>query len=97
MKLEYTQRARDDLTQIVSYIAKDSPENAHAIFEEIKHAVGQLSVFPESGIFPKDIYIKSAGYRMLVVKKFLVFYKIQDDTILIAAIIHGAQNYKNLF
>ena len=40
--------------------------------------------------------LSAHGYRVLVVEKYLVFYKVVNDTVQIHRIIYGKRNYKAL-
>ena len=43
--------AEDDLKNIISYIAEESPTNARKIFNDIKEKASSLGQFPERSIF----------------------------------------------
>ncbi|MBL7995484.1 type II toxin-antitoxin system RelE/ParE family toxin, partial [bacterium] len=37
-----------------------------------------------------------AGYRYLIVDNYLIFYTIEEETIFVHRIIHGARDYRRL-
>ena len=47
---------------------------------------------------PKYSVLKKQGYRVLIVEKHLVFYKVneKDKTVIIYAIVDGRREYRNL-
>ncbi|HCJ57811.1 type II toxin-antitoxin system RelE/ParE family toxin [Lutispora sp.] len=56
-----------------------------------------LSPFPYKGVVPKDFFLRSKGYRMLVIDSYIVFYLVTSlmQTIEIMRVVSGKQNYKS--
>jgi toxin ParE1/3/4 len=55
----------------------------------IQHRVEQLQQFPESGrIVPED---KRGIYREIIVGNYRVVYRVDEDTVTIVTLIHGAR------
>ena len=98
---EYTVRllriAEDDLTEIVTYIVADRPAAAEALAARIEKNLALLSKHPYLGRIPREEDLASLGYRYLVVDSYLVFYTIEDTTVLVHRILHGARDYLRLF
>lgn len=88
--------AEEDLTEIISFIAADNPIAANTIADKIEKNIELLSENPLSGRIPRDEDIKNLGYRYIIVQNYIVFYAIEERTILIHRILHGARNYKSL-
>ncbi len=88
MKIRWTTEATDNLEHIRRHIEEDNPEAAlktvRAIFDHIK----KLSVFPNRGRTGRK-----EGTRELVLSPlpYFVVYRVQDDTVAILYIRHGAQ------
>ena len=99
-KPKYTVRllrvAEDDFNEIVTYIAAENRAAAEMIATKIEKNLIRLSFYPYLGKIPKDEELSRLGYRFLVVENYLIFYTIEEQTILIHRIIHGARNYLNL-
>lgn len=95
MNVVWTQKAENDLKEIIKYISFDSIKNAEAIYGKIKKSIKQLEDFPESGMLSKDQTLINRGYRMLIVEKYLIFY-LYEKQVIIIRIIHGAQRYSHL-
>jgi len=96
MKILYTEEAERNICEIFDYIACDSYDNAAAVRKRMKEAVDRLKDFPDSGVFPKHKKLKARGYRMLISDNYLVFYKCEDDIVIIIAVVHGSREYSKL-
>ena len=60
--------------KIYDYALKDNPGAAAALLEEFDDSIAQLSYHPEMGVVSRDERLSRLGYRMLVIRKYLVFY-----------------------
>ena len=81
--------ARDDLKALVSFIKADSPSYAQTFGLHIQQRVKQLHHFYESGRkVPED---KRGTYRELIVGNYRVVYRVDEDTVTIVTLIHGAR------
>ena len=88
--------AENDFSEIVTYLAVENRAAAEMIATKIEKNVTRLSFYPYLGKIPKDEELGRLGYRFLVVENYLIFYTIEEQTILIHRIIHGARDYINL-
>ena len=88
--------AEEDFTEIISFIASDNLTAAEAIADKIEKNIELLSRNPMLGRIPRDEDIKNLGYRYIIVQNYIVFYTIEERTIFIHRILHGARNYKAL-
>lgn len=88
--------AEEDLTEIISFIAADNTIAANAIADKIEKNIELLSENPMLGRIPRDEDIKHLGYRYIIIRNYIVFYTIEERTIFIHRILHGARNYKTL-
>jgi len=95
--VQFLQEALDDLEEIILYIAQDSPRAALRMHDSIIEKANDLSVFPKRGRLVPDRKMASAGYRMLGIKPYIVFYRVIDHTVLIYRVLHGATNYPLLY
>ena len=85
--VRWTQRALDDLHGIHDFIARDSPRAAEAVIERILTATERLASFPESGrVVPE---FPELGYREIIVSSYRVLYRVEGDTVWVAAVVHG--------
>lgn len=94
--IRYLRTAECDLYGIFDYISRDNPSAAAALLEKIDQSIALLADNPYLGVIPKDERLKSKGYRMLVVQKYLVFYIVKNKTVQIRRILHGVRQYNYL-
>lgn len=80
-QIEYLPLALDDLDDIFTYIAEDDPGAATALLNEIDTAIFHLASFPEMGINPRLTRLSKKGYKILIVRDYLVFYVLIDDIV----------------
>jgi toxin ParE1/3/4 len=86
-RLVWSQRAVQDLEAIAEYIAQDSPAYAAGIVRTIINQTKTLSRFPRSG--RKVPEFDDENIRELLAYSYRVIYRIQEEEVLIAAVIHG--------
>ncbi len=99
-RITRTDKADEQLRGIIFYIADDSGSVDVALnyLDKIESAIKRLEEFPLSGSIPRYSILRKQGYRVLVVERHLVFYKVNesDKIVTIYAIVDGRQEYKNL-
>ncbi len=82
------------------YIADDSGSVDIALnyLEKVENVIMMLETFPYSGSISKYSILRKQGYRILIVERHLVFYKVNDNenVVTIYAIVDGRREYKNL-
>lgn len=88
--------AEEDLIEMISFIVADNPIAANSIAYKTEKNIELLSENPMLGRMPRDEDIKNLGYRYIIVQNYAVFYTIEERTIFIHRILHGARNYKTL-
>ena len=95
-----TDRFEDELRDIIFYIAEDSGDIDIALnyLSRIENAINKLASFPETGSIPRYSILKKQGYRVLIIEKHLVFYKINEDThsVILYAIVDSRRDYVKL-
>ena len=99
-KILRTDKADEQLREIVFYIADDagSVDLALNYLDKIETAIRRLEDFPASGSIPRYAILRRQGYRVLIVERHLVFYKINEveKTVTIYAVFDGRREYRNL-
>ena len=75
-----------------------SKNGAIRMKEKINKAAQQLSVFPFSGVTVPDDKLARSGYRMIIIEKYLMFYRIFEDDkkVIIYRVLNGKINYPPL-
>jgi plasmid stabilization system protein ParE len=95
--VRFLQEAYEDLEEIVLYIAQDSRSAALKMHDEIVARAGELALLPRRGRPVPEAKMQSAGFRMLPIRPYILFYRVIGDTVFIYRVIHGATNYPLLF
>lgn len=96
-RVEFLQPALDDLEEIILHIARDSKAAAMKMHDKIVAAAYRLETFPKLGIPVPDKKMREGGFRMLIIDKYILFYKIYGDMINILRLVHGSRDYPQLF
>jgi toxin ParE1/3/4 len=95
-----TDKAEDQLRDIIYYIADDSGsiDTALKYLEKIEESSNRLKEFPNSESIPRYSILKKQGYRVVIVEKHLIFYKISEENkiVIVYAIVDGRREYQNL-
>ena len=96
-KIKFTDTAKDDLRSIAVYIAEQAKEKSIAVkfVNELREKTKILEDFPEIGSIPDDRVMKSMGYRYLVHKDYLIFYRyeVKEETSYILAVFNARRDY----
>ena len=99
-KIIRTDKADEQLKDIIFYIAEDSGSIDIALdyLNKIEKAVNRLEDFPMSGSVPRYTILRKQGYRVLIVERHLVFYKVDESekVVTIYAFVDSSREYKNL-
>ena len=86
-RVVWSPRALDDVDSIASYISRDSTAHASAIVTKIIRATRTLRRFPFAGrIVPE---FEDETLRERFVYSYRIIYRVQGQTITVAAVIHG--------
>ena len=93
LKINYLSTAERDLIEIFKYIMQDNPTAAASLLEEIDRSISHLSDNPELCVVPNDDRLKRLGYRILIIRKYLVFYVLKEESVQIRRVLHGARKY----
>ena len=88
----WTESAANDLQRIVEYIAIDSENYAVAFYDAAREIADSLSTFSNRGrVVPE---INNSNIREVFIHRYRLMYQVQENQIIILAIIHGAMNFK---
>ena len=86
-RIVWSRRAAQDLDSITDYIAADSPAYAGVVLKNIVNQTRILARFPQAG--RKVPEFDDENIRELVVYSYRIIYRLQQDEVLIVAVIHG--------
>lgn len=83
----WSPRALDDVDEIAAYIAHDSEAYAASVVRAVLTKARSLSSFPHRGRMVPEF--GDANIRELFAYSYRIIYKIEFNTVIIAAVIHG--------
>lgn len=89
-----TDRAEQDLMEIWSYIAIESPRAADRLLDRIEERTRQLAHLPSSAVARDEL---GSGIRSLVVERYLVFYRVSENAVSILRVLHGHRDIADEF
>jgi plasmid stabilization system protein ParE len=82
--------AAQDITDIWTYIAEDSPQAAGRVREDILAAIRAVVPFPAQGYRRPDL--TSRPLRFTVVHEYLIAYAPDEKPLWVIAVMHGRRN-----
>ncbi len=99
-RIERTAKTEEQIRDIVLYRAEitSSIDSALGLLDKLETGINTLSRFPESGAQPRYRALRARGFRVLIVDKYLVFYKVDhgQSLVTIYAVVDGRRDYLNL-
>ena len=87
-------QAEEDLLNIWSYIASDSPVNADRFLSYLYEQAQHLLELPQSGRLRAEL---APNVRSFPVAKYLLFYREQGSNIELIRVLHAARDIDTLF
>lgn len=94
-----TDIADEGIRKIILYIAQNfGSDVALEKLEKIEKRILELGNDPYMGMSPRYIVLKRQGYKVLILDKNLVFYKIneQKKNVIVYAVVDQRQDYLNI-
>ena len=92
-RVSLTAKAEEDLIAIWLAIAIDSPQNADRLLDRLNDWIDTLADFPERGTERPAI---GKGIRLLIEGRYLILYRIERISVLVARVVHGARDLIDL-
>jgi toxin ParE1/3/4 len=94
-KIVLSEAAYYDIESLFAYISQDNRKAAERLRLRIYEAIKQLADFPEKGVVlaEEDAPGAARGYRRIVQNPYIIFYRVLEDKIVIARVLHGRQNW----
>jgi len=86
-RIAWSRRALQDVEGIAEHIAADSPTYAGIVVKKIMSQTRMLAQFPCAG--RKVPEFDDENIRELIVYSYRIIYRLQEDEVVIAAVIHG--------
>ena len=94
-----TDTADAGIRKIILYVAQNFGNNvALEKLDEMEQRILALGDDPYMGTDPKYLVLKRQGYKVLILEKDLVFYKIDEEkkNVIIYAVVDQRQDYLNI-
>lgn len=95
-----SEQAQKDLKEIANYLSSNllEPNVARSILFEIDKSILSLEEMPYRYCLVSDNLLKKVGIRKLVVKNYIVFFKIYETkkTVGIVRIMYGRRNWQKM-
>ena len=92
--VRWSPAATEDLELIAEYIARDSDFYARAVVSEILAVVGKIFEQPLIGrVVPE---VGNLNIRERFVYSYRLVYRIEDEAVIIVAVIHGKRLLENI-
>ena len=95
MRVEISQQAKIDLNRIGDWIAQENPVRALSFVDELLFECQSLSAFPDK--YPAHSATDVGTLRRKSYGNYLIFYVVTPDRVVVSRILHGAQDYADLF
>lgn len=95
-KVKIFPAAQSDLRDIADYLNTLSPETAMQYYDLIIEKVGTLTTMPERCPMARDTQLRLRGYRMLLVKNYIVFYVVNGENVEIRRILYARRQYEGI-
>lgn len=98
--IEYLPQAQSDIYEIItSFILLGNKNDAIRIRAKLNKAAEQIRFMPYSGVTVPDKRMAKAGFRMYIIEKYLMFYKVFNDSksVVVYRVLNGKTNYPGLF
>jgi plasmid stabilization system protein ParE len=99
-KIIVTQEAHDDIDEIIGYITNvlRNPIAAGNLLTEIEDSYKIIEQAPEAFAYCNDKRLRKNGYRKIVVKSYIIFYRVdyEASTVNVMRVIYGRRAYIDL-
>ena len=98
-KIEYSPKAVRDLDEIWDYIKIElcNPSAAQNTIEGIMDKIDDLAMFPESGAKLEFDNELESGYRFVVFKNYLAFYRLRPDNVVyVDRVVYAGRDYMRI-
>jgi len=92
-KLVWSEEALEDIESIATYIEKDSPVYAKAVVSRFFEKVEILKTNPKLGRTVPEM--DNEKIREIFIYSYRLIYKINTETILLTAVVHGRRLLEN--
>ena len=90
-RVEITEAAEADITEIWEYIIQDKPDAATAFVLRLEEQIGTLERFRERCPLVPENELLGTAYRHLLYGNYRTIFKVVESRVVIMRVLHGAQ------
>ena len=98
-KVIRTETADAQIRKIILHVAENfGTDVALKKLDEWEQSILDLGIVPLKGVDPRYLVLKRQGYKVLILEKNLVFYKIDEEKkeVIVYAVVDQRQDYLNI-
>ena len=94
-KIKISDDAYFDIEEMFAYISEDNKKAARELRKKIYGGIKGLRDFPYKYpvVQEEDTPGAERGYRYMTINPYIVFYRVLDDSIVVARVLHSKQNW----
>lgn len=99
LSIQISPRASQDFDEIYTYISQANPDAALQFFDAARETFTQIANNPSLGGIYQPHNQNLVGLRKWGIKgfkKYLIFYKIEENVLTIVRIVHGSRDFPTL-
>ena len=96
-KIRFTPTAWTEFKGILDHIDRQSPQNAKSVRHELLKEIGGLQLMPDRFRKVDTSRSTQAPVHALTARPFIIYYRIEADSVFILSIKHGAQRQPRRF
>ena len=99
-RVKLTPKAREDLDKIYSYFTGElyATEAANSLLEKIEADIMRLSDYPFACSQVDDEFLRSKGYRKLIIDNYIAFYIVNEEEkqVVVMRVLYGRRKYQDI-
>lgn len=95
MKYRISRRANTDIKSICAHIAKDNPDAAERLDQQIHEMIKMLAEFPGLGHYRADVDDERCLFR--AIGSYVIAYRVERNELVAVRVLHGARDFRKLF
>lgn len=99
-QIQRTEKADEQIRDIILYRAelKGDIKAGLELLDQMESEIMSLGDFPEMGPKPRYSALRKRGFRVLIIDRYLVFYKVDHSKqlVIVHAVVDGRREYLNL-
>ena len=96
MKVWVLRRAQGDLTEIRDWLRLENPTAAERVLNRILDDIEGLGRLPKLGPVVKDLRLSLRGFRRLVCERYLIFYRLRGQRVVVHRVLHARRDWLRL-